>query len=308
MFKFLNVDGVDGATGGVVRVACPRWALTRIVLPSDLTQISGDARGQRALGVAVERTRPQAVLRVQPRGRAGATLVDIRGSQLHLRLALETTEGTRDRTLTLAVPSAPPARPAQRAAPAHDVAPAITSRDLARTDVVALPPESKPASVPPSPVVEPLAPSPAPTMASPMPSPTPQAAVASTPTPTRDSAVAFDVRALLRASRVRLGRQEGLPGQRRMTLVEALHDESFVWLRFTLSDGASERVQAVGWERGPLSSFTQEAVGANLQVVVQLPRAPITRRTRVTLSMLSGSEYRFALSSGTLADLFRRPF
>lgn len=291
---FLNADAAHASVDDLVRVTCARAGTTRIVLPGSLMQISGEGRAQRALGVTVERTRPYGVLRVDPRGHAGAALVDLRGPGWHLRLALQTVEGARARTLHLGHAPAPTSS-----------APALGAEAVPHGGVpssAAATPAPQPTSTPPALVVEPSAAPPPP--ADPSPAPTQPPSPAATP----DTSVAFDVRALLRAQRVRLGRQEGLPGQRRMTLVEALHDETLVWLRFTLGDGAAERVQSVAWERGPLASFTQEPVGAHLHVVVQLPRAAVTRRTRVTLAMASGAEYRFALNSGTLADVFRSPF
>jgi hypothetical protein len=300
----MNADGAQASAGDLVRVTCPRSAVTRIVLPGRLVQMQGDSHRQRALGMTVERTRPRGVLRVEPRGHAGAALVELRGPAWRLRLALQTVDGTRARTLELdpehARPNAtPPLTPAPIALPSPPALP--SNATAARLSEVAPSPGDKPVPMPPA--TEPGTVTPTPN--APAPSPPP----ASAPSPSAQAAsVAFDVRALLRAKRVRLGRQEGLPGQRRMTLVEALHDDTLVWLRFTLGDGATERVASVAWERGTVSTFTQEAVGAHLQVVVQLPRVAVSRRTRVTLALASGAEYRFALNSGTLADLFRSPF
>lgn len=243
-----------------------------MVLPEPLHELRVARAARRALGLSVERTRPEGVLRVDPRGREGAALVELRGPTLRLRLTLETVPGDDDAEVRL------DAAGRARAPASPEPAPAVT------------------AAVAPEPTAPP-----------PVPAATP-AATAPPPSPSPAPAVVFDVSNLMRATPIPIGRREGLPGQPAMVLVDALRGESHLWLRFTLEGGAAARVRQATWDRGPLTTFTQEAVGRDLRVVVQLPRAEVTRRTRVALAMDSGATYRFALSSGTLADLWRKIF
>lgn len=273
-----------------VRVACPLRAVTRVVLPEPLSQLKTTRAARRALGVTVERTRPEGVLRVEPRGRSGTALVELHGPTLHVRLALETVAEGADGEVRLARDGkAEGLGVAER--PSPDVAAG------APVDATAAASTPSPAPLPPEPSPAPLAP---PREAGP--------SAAAPPSPTPGPAVSFDLSNLMRATPVPIGRREGLPGQKPMTLVDALRGETHLWLRFTLEDGAASRVRSVSWESGRIETFTQEAVGRDLRVVVQLPSASVTRKTRVVLVMESGAEYRFALSSGTLAGLWRRIF
>jgi hypothetical protein len=160
-----------------------------------------------------------------------------------------------------------------------------------------------------------------PVAATPAPTPSPPSTAVGDETPAESAApdpvpsatpaapaVVFDVSNLMRATPVPIGRREGLPGQPVLVLVDALRGEAHLWLRFTLEGGAATRVRSVTWEAGTLTTFTQEPVGRDLRVVVQLPRATVTRKTRVSLAMDSGATYRFALSGGTLSDLWRKIF
>ena len=280
------------------RVACPVGALTRIILPESLQQLTTSSAALQGLGLSVERTQPRGVLRVEP-GRDGAAVVELRGPTLRLRLVLETVPHgaggdvhlARDGSVAAEAaratqPSAPPP-PSLERAPAATPAPAASpvatepapARSAGETRRAALSPATELASAPAAPAPEPTSP-----------------------------AVVFDLSNLMRATPVPIGRREGLPGQKPMVLVDALRGDTHLWLRFTLEAGASARVRSVGWDAGPIETYTQEPVGHDLRVVVQLPRASVTRKTRVVLRMESGVEYRFALSSGTLTDLWRKLF
>jgi hypothetical protein len=270
------------------RVPCPVGAVTRIVVPEPLQQLTTTRAARQALGLSVERTRPQGVLRVEP-ARAGAAVVELRGPTLRLRLVLE----------TVALGAGAEVRLARDGSVAASVAPPGGASAPAATPPVsdASPPPIEPVPVPGTDPLRRAA-------AAPAVEPAP-AALAPTPVP---PPVVFDLGNLMRATPVPIGRREGLPGQQPMVLVDALRGDTHLWLRFTLEDGAAARVRSVGWEAGPIETYTQEPVGRDLRVVVQLPRASVTRKTRVVLVMESGAEYRFALSSGTLTDLWRKLF
>ncbi len=279
--RFLNVAwlavatalALDGPPDTPLRVVCPRAAVTRVVLREPLEQLRAPREARRALGLSIERTRPQGVLRIEPRGRDAAAVVELIGPTSRLRLAIETVAHGADSEVRLGAP----APEAQAVVEAPPLAPA---------------PSPSPASLPETLAAAPTQPEPLPAQPTPAPSP----------------AVVFDVSNLMRATPVPIGRREGLPGQLAMVLVDALRGEEHLWLRFTLEDGAAARVRAASWDAGPLPTFTQEPVGRDLRVVVQLPRASVTRKTRVTLAMDTGATYRFALSSGTLAGLWRKLF
>jgi hypothetical protein len=120
--------------------------------------------------------------------------------------------------------------------------------------------------------------------------------------------VAFEMSDLMRAAPVPIGRREGLPGQLPLVLVDALKGERFVWLRFTLEGGAAQRVKSAAWQRGAIEAFTQEPVGNDLRIVVQLPRAQVDKRARLQIELDSGASYRVSLSVSTLAGFLKTLF
>ena len=116
---------------------------------------------------------------------------------------------------------------------------------------------------------------------------------------------AFDSEALKGAKAVSIGRREGLPGESEMVLDTAFTGTQSVWLRFNLRSAGSDRVSSVSWEGGDVGDYVQEPAGKDVRILVQLPKAKVNRRTRVTLKTKSGGTYRFALSSGTFTDFLK---
>src|SRR6185295_9939153 len=104
---------------------------------------------------------------------------------------------------------------------------------------------------------------PAPPVTPPVVAPPPPVATAPPPTmaPAAPAAAALDMEGLLRARPVAIDRKEGRPGQRAMILVDALHGDEWIWLRFRLEGGASERVERVSWEHGEITRVMQEPAG-----------------------------------------------
>lgn len=157
---------------------------------------------------------------------------------------------------------------------------------------------------PPSPAAEPPPPAPPPSAAPAVPAvPAVTPAPAATPGPP-----ALDLQGLLRATPRAIDRREGLPGQRPMVLKDALFGDEWVWLRFQLEGGASARVDRVWWEQGDIATYVQEASGKDLRIVVQIPRAAVTKKTRVSLRVAAGPAYRFALKPSTLTSFFKELF
>ena len=130
------------------------------------------------------------------------------------------------------------------------------------------------------------------------------------PAPDRPAsqAAGLHLEGLLRARSVNVGRHEGLPGQREMVLVDALHGEEWIWFRFTLEGGASLRIARVSGERGEITSVVQEPSGADLRVIVQVPRAAVTRSARLVLEVRDGPAYTFALGSRSLGRVLKDLF
>ncbi|PYQ10030.1 MAG: hypothetical protein DMF83_01425 [Acidobacteria bacterium] len=118
----------------------------------------------------------------------------------------------------------------------------------------------------------------------------------------------LDLQGLLRATPRTIDRREGLPGQRPMILKDALFGDDLVWLRFHLEGGASDRVDRVWWEKGDITTYVQEASGKDLRIVVQIPRAAVSKKTRVSLKVAAGPAYRFALTPSTLTSFFKELF
>jgi hypothetical protein len=152
--------------------------------------------------------------------------------------------------------------------------------------------EERPASRPPSP-------------SAPPPSAVPAVVPAPPATP---GPPALDLQGLLRATPRAIDRREGLPGQRPMVLKDALFGDEWVWLRFNLEGGASARVGRVWWEQGDITTYVQEENGKDLRIIVQIPRAAVSKKTRVSLRVAAGPAYRFALTPSTLTNFFKELF
>ena len=139
--------------------------------------------------------------------------------------------------------------------------------------------------------------------------PPPPAIPAVVPTPpATPGPPALDLQGLLRATPRAIDRREGLPGQRPMVLKDALFGDEWVWLRFHLEGGASDRVERVWWQQGDITTYVQEANGKDLRIVVQIPRAAVSKKTRVSLRVAAGPAYRFALTPSTLTSFFKELF
>lgn len=261
---------------GPWRVPCPAGETTRIRLPEALRQLKASAEDRKRLGLVIEQTQPQGVVTVRPVAPGAPARIEFRGPTLVLELVIEPT--------VAATPT--PARVAQRPA-------------------AATPPQPPPD--PPTPTPTPTtSPTVAPTATAPPPTPTYEPSPAATPAPT--ATPTSDRSELLWANAVVIGRREGLPGQRAMILVDALNGRDSIWLRFRLEDGAGSRVSRVSWEHGEVTTFQQVADGQDRRVFVELPRAQVTSKTRVSLEIADGPTYRFPLTAPTLARLLRSLF
>jgi hypothetical protein len=113
---------------------------------------------------------------------------------------------------------------------------------------------------------------------------------------------------LLHAQPVAIGRREGLPGQPEMVLVDALRGDERIWFRFKLEGGAARRVSRVSWEQGDITTFVQEAAGKDLRLLVQVPRAAVTRGAHLSLETASGPTYTFALGDRSLGRFLKELF
>lgn len=275
---------------GTVRVPCPVHAVTRVRFPEPLRELRLARAERLSLGVRIVASSPQALIEISPTAHPRRALLRFQGPDSSLSLELETTASGSDAEIDLVRSAAGP--PAASASP-------VTIEAATMGPSPSAPPPPSPAGAD-APVGSTEA-----AATSTGPSTTLATANARAPSP---ASVVFDLSSLLRATPVSIGRREGLPGQPPLILVDALRGEALVWLRFTLENGAAERVRAVSWEQGAIPAFTQEPVGRDLRVVVQLARGQVTRKTRVVLETDSGGRYRFALSSGTLAGFFRSLF
>ena len=220
-------------------------------------------------------------------------------------------------------PTAPPiaAAPSQTPAP---VAALVAPTPSPRASVAAPPPPSpaasggRPEATPPveEPTPSPLAeasatPEPVATPAAAAPTPTPLPVSAATPVPeapARPAAPVLHLDELLHAQPMAIGRREGLPGQPEMVLVDALRGDERIWFRFKLEGGAARRVSRVSWEQGDITTFVQEAAGKDLRLLVQVPRAAVTRGAHLSLETASGPTYTFALGDRSLGRFLKELF
>ncbi len=256
-------------------VVCPLGRDTRLVFPEPLRRLRGLGQERSALGLSIVQAAPEAILLVHPKTHPTRGVITFVGPTLEVRLVLETAaaDAADGPPVDLRLTPAPPA-PTSAPAPTPEPIPAASS--------------------PPAPAAE-TAPLEAQSTDTP----------AASPGTASASAPPLDLDALLAADPVRIDRREGLPGQPAMRLVDAWRSEERVFLRFRLERARHTRITRVSWEQGEIRSFTQRLAGDTLQILVELPRAPLSRRTRVTLETDGGLTYRFPLRAGTLRGLLR---
>jgi hypothetical protein len=252
-----------------VRVPCTVNQTVRIVFPEPLRRLRTLQGEDRGLGVTVETTKPRGVIVVHAATHPSRRTVEFRGPDLALTLVLESVTSGGASEVRVVVADSPTPPPAE--------------------------PVSRPSPSPPSPAAS----------ASPMPA---GGSHESTDPASLTPPGFFTPADLLRVSPVRIQRREGLPGQDPMVLVDALHGDDWIWLRFRLEGGAASRVRSVSWEHGAVTRYIQEADGRDLRIVVQLPRSSVTRKTRVSLKLESGPAYRFALNPSTFPNVLRDLF
>jgi hypothetical protein len=119
-----------------------------------------------------------------------------------------------------------------------------------------------------------------------------------------------DLQELLLLTPERIGREEALPGQRPVILEDALKSNTNVFLRFRAVGAAKEKnqVASVSWEHGVIRSYTVVPSGRDLRILVQLPRARVSKATRISMKLTSGDSYKFALSAPWFSSFLRSVF
>ena len=312
-------------------VECPVGQETRIVFPEAVTELRTPPAGVvRSLRLRVIAAAPRAIIALTPTTHPLEASLGFEGPTAKLRVEIRTVatgksrevrlraDGASDATTIESTP-APPARvspeavrvrpkPSPTAMPTppqtavRPVGPPAAADEVATPEVVVLRPVW---AAPPSPTPATLLlPSPGP---SPAPSPSAAIATPATDPMTGPAAASFDASALALAQPQRIGREEGLPGQRGVVLEDALRGKALVWLRFRVPNGAKARLDGVRWERGEIKSVLVEPDGRDLRVVVQLPRAGVTKNTRVELRV-DGQAYKFAVSAPWFSSFLRSLF
>lgn len=271
-----------------VRILCPAGQTTRIVFPERALSVKQLPGTREALGLSLVAWKPRAVVELSPTSAPAKGTVDFRGPGLRLTLVVEVVSAGTGAEIRLSLAPEKGAASAPTPSSVAKTGPGDADADPARTgepepEVVVL----RPVWVAPSPEAS-AAPSPAPS-------------AVSDPTP------AFDAAALALAQPQRIGREEGLPGQRPIVLEDALRGRTLVWLRFRIRGGAKSRVTQVSWERGEVKSVLIEADGPDLRVVVQLPRSHVSSSTRVELRV-DNRAYKFPVSAPWFSSFLRSLF
>jgi hypothetical protein len=259
------------AAGRPIRIPCPIGARTRIVLPEPMVMLKASPGAGLALGVEAEQARPFGIVSLRPVRRTTGTL-EARGPTMVLTLVVEAgPSGTASEVRLTLVP--PEVRSGQEPKPA----PTPSPTPEAIPEPVPSPEESRP------PLPKEEAPSPSP-------------------------ALEFDPAVLITLKPVVVGRTEGMPSQRPLVLDDILESGERAWLRFTLKKGSGEHVQRVWWPLGDITNVTEAVSGADLRIVVEIPRRKAGPKTRVSLAIRGGGSYTFALSDPSFTTFLKRLF
>lgn len=320
--------GPDVASGRkALRIECPVGRSTRLVFSIADLGVKYSAGARERLGLRKVASRPETVIVLSPPKHPAKGTVELTASGVDILVGVESTERGGDAEIRFVLGSpapetrAPAAEPSATKAPtpSRSEQPAVTSQQPPREMPEASPPPSpRPASEPaassstqpPQNVTAPDEKAAQPPRADP-PSTAGVATVVSSTGQGSEAPATLDMAGLLSAEPVVIGRREGQPGRPEMVLQDALKAERWVWLRFVLEGGAGQKVEQVSWEQGTRRGeavHVQEPKGKNLLVVAQLPRAEVTRKTRVTVRVAQGGTYRFAVSSSTLTNLLKGLF
>ena len=334
-----RVVAVTTSTKNPVVIHCPVGATTRIVFPEPV-MASLSPGMQKKLGIGWEPGSRSKVALVRPAEYPAQGVLQFTGRQFgRFVVRLEAVSNGASTEVTLTPPQAATARPVGKVRPSvPPPAPPASTRAQATArqdrDPTAAPSPAAGEAFwsalpkrPAEPVVGPDSKHDSPASPTPKSSPQPASLIPAnvhTETADRPPGMAASTksvpdlaasttraeglldREILRARLRPVGRVESMPGQREVELADILEGENYLWLRFNVRGGARARVGEVSWEHGPISSFTTEVVnnGKDLLVVVQLPKARTTKRTRVTLRLDDGVR-RFPLSAPWLSSLVK---
>jgi hypothetical protein len=94
---------------------------------------------------------------------------------------------------------------------------------------------------------------------------------------------------------IRLNETKGMPGQRRMVLIDAQEGPVHVWFRFVLEGGASSTVKHVEGPNGPIVGYTARVEGKDLKILAQLPKVVWKERGGMKITLDSDLAYKFRL-------------
>ncbi len=294
-----------------IRVECPVGTVTRIVFPEPLLTLRWSKGTREAVGARLRSTEPVGIVELEPARLASPGSLEARGPSRTLTIELTVVPKGGPLEVRLVLNHANGEAPETGAA--SDGAGATRSGSLGSVEgAVAKNNKATGGVDPPQPLSgEPSSSGPA-TKA---PEAASDQAVQAEPRATgvRLAAVPpaaaskVDLTGLLAAEVVPIGRRELQPGRHEVVLVDALHGRDWVWLRFVVRGGAGEPVEGVRSEQGPVASYQAEASGEDLRIVVQVPRALVKSKSKVTLHV-AGGEYRFPLNSGTLGAFLKGLF
>jgi hypothetical protein len=327
MAALLGAQQVEVPANGRVSVSCAVGKTTRIVFPGEAEDLDlPGVETLRLLGFKVLEQTPRATISVTPARHPASGTIRFQGT-LTFEVRIETTPDGAPKEVWL-VPAKPPSPPpaaaqkptarpvvvqdARRSAPAKATGPSAEPPSVASSDggsppgrheeplLTALQPAS----------VEPPAQS-FPTPAQSLPTPPLGAADSSIPSSKEQGSGGVDLSGVLSATPEVIGRREGLPGQKPCVLVDALKGDgpqAFVWLRFRLEGGAHAVLEHVTRDGQEVTNLSQEVVGPDLRIVVQVRKADLTKRSRVTLKFAGTPSYDFKVSSNTLAHFLKELF
>ncbi len=268
-----------------IRVECAVGALTRVVFPEQLLTLRWSKGAREALGARLRSTEPVGIVEVQPARLAASSSVEAHGPSWTLNIELAVVPSGAPLEIRIGTASD------EADLKPGDGAPTAVVDGSSKGDrgVVSAGHEGVGADLPAA-------------TGAVLPEPGNKA-----PDRLDLPARKLDLAGLLAAEVVPIDRREVQPGRHDVVLVDALRGEDWVWLRFAVRGGARESVEGVRWEHGAVDSYVAEASGQDLRIVVQVPRALVKSKSKVTLQV-AGGEYRFPLNSGTLGAFLRGLF